>query len=300
MAEAGTVTASSSIGTLSEAIGDVVEWFQCPRRVYYSRFVGLKSEESTPLTLGNALHLTLQLFHNETGDFTKVVPGDDERWMIRLRELRKTVWSETEFDGAAIREACAIFADRILAGYARALQERSLATPFIVEASERDVEVSAGPLLLRGRIDRVDRRVGDGALLLIDYKSGSAQSRPFREYLGRATELWDAGNSLAGTIDHGFAAQLAFYASALQHVGEFAYVYLKGAKGARQSVSVDVTTYDEDTRRLVEQMIADVRSHLTEPLAENRLLTVSPAQNDRPCQLCNFKAICPGPAEDDV
>ena len=74
----------------------------------------------------------------------------------------------------------------MLAGYARALETRARATPFFVDACEQDVDVPVGPLQLRGRIDRVDRRVSDGALLLVDYKSGSAKDKPFRRRLDEA------------------------------------------------------------------------------------------------------------------
>jgi DNA helicase-2/ATP-dependent DNA helicase PcrA len=281
------------------SVGDAVEWLQCPRRVFYSRFVRLKSEGSTALTLGRALHLVLERFHKDATDFRSVTPGDVDRWTVALRALRREVWSEVDFEGAAIREACEIFADRVLGGYARALERRARAMPFTVEACERDVDVPMGPLHLRGRIDRLDRRASDGALLLVDYKAGTAKDKPFRTHLGKAAELWDAGESLAGTTDHQFTAQLAFYASALEHVGDFAYVYLKGAKKAREDVSVDATAYDDETRRLVDLMLADVRSHLAEPLADGRTLTLRTAQSSEACTFCNFREICPGPPEDN-
>ena len=111
--------------------------------------------------------------------------------------------------------------------------------------------------------------------------------------------MWDAGISVAGTTDHSFVAQLALYASALDNVGEFAYVYLKGAKKARENVSVDATLYDDDARHLVGLMLADMRVHLAEPLGEGRLLTLATAHSKDACTFCNFVAICPGPPEGD-
>jgi superfamily I DNA/RNA helicase len=281
------------------SVGDAVEWLQCPRRVFYGRFLRMRSEESTAQALGTALHLVLERFHRDATDFRNVTPGDAGRWTAALHALRRDAWGEVEFEGAAIREASAIFADRVLAGYARALEERALAMPFTVEGRERDVEVLAGPLHLSGRIDRLDRRVSDGALQLVDYKSGTAKDKPFREHLGKATAVWDAGGSLAGTVDHQFAAQLAFYATALQGVGDFSYVYLKGEKDAREDVVVDTTAYDDATRELVERMIADVRSNLTEPLAAGRMVALPTTASPDICTFCNFVETCPGPSEDD-
>jgi len=213
----------------SLSVGNAVDWLQCPRKLFYGRFLDIRSEESTPLTLGNALHRVLELFHEQERDFTNVVPADIGRWTATLQELRRAVWEQTQFEGSAIHEATGIFADRALAGYAGTLERRATATPFVVEQNEDDVDVPIGPFHLRGRIDRIDRRVSDNKRLLIDYKSGGAQATPFRELLGKAAEQWDAGESIAGTVKRDFAAQLAFYASALEHVGDFSYIYLRAA-----------------------------------------------------------------------
>jgi DNA helicase-2/ATP-dependent DNA helicase PcrA len=280
------------------SVSNAIDWLQCPRKIFYSRFAGLRSDESTAMTIGNALHLVLQRFHERETDFGNVVDADAGRWTTALHELRRAVWSETEFEAPAIQEACAIFADRVLAGYARALAKRASSEPFVVERNESDVDVPLGPTTLRGRIDRFDRRLSDGALVLVDYKSGSAKERPFAEYLRKAEPVWASGASVAGTTDHGFAAQLAFYASALQNVGGFEYVYLKGAKGARMEVAVDATTFDAEMQRLVGLLVADIREHLSEPLARGELLTLPPALHKTSCRFCNYERICPGPAED--
>lgn len=280
------------------SVSDAVTWLQCPRKLFYSRFVRLQSDESTALTLGKALHLVFQRFHAVETDFRNVKAGDAERWTTALHALRRNVWDETTFDGAAIREACAVFADRVLAAYARALEKRTVATPFTVEATERDVDVPVGPLTLRGRIDRLDRRAADGALMLVDYKAGSGKDKPFRTHLEKAGGVWAEGASVAGTIDHQFTAQLAFYAGALQDVAQFAYVYLKGTKTSREDVSTDTTSIDDQAGHLVEQMIDDVRIHLTEPLSDGEATFFPTAESTDACTFCNFKPICPGPAED--
>jgi len=281
------------------SVSDVVEWLRCPRRIFYSRFLRLPIEESTALTLGNALHLVLQRFHKIENDFRHVSPGDVDRWSARLRALRREVWAEKPFELPAIQEATGILADRVLAGYARSLERRADETPFTVEDSECEVDVPMGPLHLKGRIDRIDRRASDDALLIVDYKSGSAKDHPFRKHLKDADPVWEAGGSLAGTTDHQFTAQLALYASALQHVGDFAYVYLKGSKKNRVDVSVDTTSYDEETQRLVGLMLADIRSHLTEPLAAGVMTTLPTARSKDACTYCNFEPICPGLPEDN-
>jgi superfamily I DNA/RNA helicase len=283
----------------SLSVGNAVDWLQCPRKLFYGRFLEIRSEESTALTLGNALHDVLERFHERERDFTNVAPADIARWTTSLQELRRAVWEQTEFEGSAIHEATGIFADRALAGYAGTLERRAANTPFVVEQNEDDVNVPIGPMQLRGRIDRIDRRVSDNKRLLVDYKSGSAKKKPFRALLGEASEQWDAGESLAGTVTHDFAAQLAFYASALEDVGDFAYIYLRGSAKKRAEVLVDTTIFDEATQRLVGKLIADITTGFSEPLRGGTMTTLPRANRSAACTFCTFIPICPGAVEDD-
>lgn len=50
--------------------------------------------------------------------------------------------------------------------------------PFEVLEHQREVEVTAGGVTVKGRIDRLDRTTGDGGLVVIDYKSGNASYGP--------------------------------------------------------------------------------------------------------------------------
>lgn len=280
------------------SVGNAVTWLECPRKLFYNRFIGLAEEESTPLTLGTAIHAVLQSFHADQTDFTSVNVGDAKRWTVELHALRQTVWSETQFDGSIISEAAGIFADRVLTAYAAALESRAIAVPFNVAACEESIDVPVGPLTFSGRIDRVDRRAADNAAILIDYKTGKAKDNPFRKELTKAAEIWQAGNSLAGTATHQFAAQLAFYASAMDDVVEFAYIYLKG-DGKAGVAATDATNYDETTQAGVAQLIADIRVNFIEPLAAGTAIEMSPARTDKPCGFCTAQAICPGPQGDD-
>lgn len=282
----------------SISVGDAVTWCACPRRLFYTRFLGLRDEPSTAQSVGTALHAVLQRFHTEQRDFTAVGPGAADAWTSRLRAIRRELWTETTFDAPAIAEAAAAFADRVLAAYADALESRARATPFVVDACERAIEFTIGPLTLRGRIDRVDRRLADDGLLLVDYKSGKAKHPPFRKALAKAAaESWDKELSLAGTASDAFAAQLAFYAGALEGVAEFAYVYLKG-NGKDGEAVTDTTQLDEGTRAAIAQLLGDVRANLAEPLAAGAIETVPTAASAAACTFCRFTTICPGPQGD--
>jgi superfamily I DNA/RNA helicase len=280
------------------SVSDVVDWFQCPRRVLYKRYVRLQSEESYMLTLGNALHAVLERFHKHRTDFRAIAAGDCEGWIPELRALRQAVWSDAGFQGVAVEEAAGIFADRALAAYARALERRALEDPFVVEACEPEIGVPVGPLTLQGRIDRVDRRASDGAAIIVDYKVGSAKEKPFQKLLDEAAAVWNEGKSVAGEVGHEFVPQLALYASALEDVAAFSYLYFRGAKNARTELSIDTVDCDGPGRTLVSSLVGDVRAHLAEPLAAGRITRLDTAQSRDACTFCNFVQICPGPAED--
>jgi RecB family exonuclease len=280
------------------SVGSIVQWLQCPRRLFYENFVGLRGKESDAQILGTALHDVFERFHAHETDFRRLADGDIERWTDQLLSLRRAIWNDLRFDSIAIREASAIFADRVLKGYARSLGLRVRETPFTVEAVECDVEVTIGPLRLRGRIDRIDR-TSDGGLMLIDYKSGTAKEESFSKLLAAAATDWDANKSIAGTVNHDFVPQLAFYTSALTNVRAFTYLYLKGSKKAREDVALDTTSCDEATRGLIQRLLNDVRVNLADPLSAGRITAFRTATEKNSCRLCNFRAVCPGVAEDD-
>lgn len=278
------------------SVSDTVDWLNCPRRVFYGRFLQLPSDESVNLVLGNLLHLVLERFHETETDFRSVADGDPARWLAKLIEIRTGVWSENseKFDGSAFAQACAVFVDRMLVEYADDLATRARATPFVVEARERAVTVPIGPIGLSGRIDRLDR-ASDGSALIVDYKSGTAKNKPFADLLAEASATWAQGASIAGTVDHSFTAQLALYASALADVSAFTYIYFKGTKEDRRSIESDSTIVDEQTRARIDGLVTDVRAHLTQPLADGTLTSLATAASDSACMFCNYAEICPGP-----
>jgi DNA helicase II / ATP-dependent DNA helicase PcrA len=281
------------------SVTDIVSWLQCPRKVFYGSFLGIRGEESTSLTLGNALHSVLQKFHATERDFRAVATGTAERWTTRLHELRQSVWATTDFEGSAIHESTGIFADRALASYARHLEARAIAAPFVVEGNETNVEVPIGPLTMRGRIDRIDRRVADDNTVLVDYKSGGSPKTSFRKELDQAGPTWEAGGSVAGRVDYTFTAQLALYASAFQHVGEFAYIYLRGSANDRSDIVVDSTTLDEVTEQRLNLLLTDVHANFSDPLVHGETKTLRPMKRGRDCEMCTYGAICPGGPEDN-
>jgi superfamily I DNA/RNA helicase len=276
------------------SVSDAVLWFQCGRRLYYQRFLGIAGEDSTSSELGNALHRVLQRFHERETTFVAGEDGDVARWTSSLCELRRAEWAASTFEeGAAVAASAGAFADRVLGAYAARLGERARTAPFTVEACERSIEVPLGPVTLRGRVDRIDREA-DGRRVLIDYKSGKAKTRPFAKALAAELKAVGDDGSLASECTDDFLAQLAIYAGALDDVRSFAYVNLKGAKDDLRRVAVDETVLDDATAPLVARMRDDLRAHFAEPLAVGTLVALSPTRAEKNCTFCSFARVCPG------
>ncbi len=113
-------------------------------------------------TFGSTLHQTLQGFH-EAG-------GSAEVTAEQLVERLAVDWQSQGYRDADHEEAHKVAAVEILQTYHAAAQERAEATRVFL--TEKLLKWDLGPFVLTGRVDRVDERLDDGALEIVDYKSG--------------------------------------------------------------------------------------------------------------------------------
>lgn len=113
-------------------------------------------------TFGATLHQALQTFHQDGGSAAVSAP--------ELVAKMETVWQSQGYESAAHEEAHKVEAVRILETYHAASEARAEETrPFLIE---KMLKWDMGPFVLTGRIDRIDEHLSDGALEIVDYKSG--------------------------------------------------------------------------------------------------------------------------------
>ena len=113
-------------------------------------------------TFGSTLHQALQTFHEDGGSAAVSAP--------ELIAKMETLWQSQGYVSAEHEEAHKIEAVRILETYHAASAERAeLTKTFLVE---KMLKWDMGLFVLTGRIDRIDEHLEDGALEIVDYKSG--------------------------------------------------------------------------------------------------------------------------------
>ncbi len=113
-------------------------------------------------TFGSTLHQALQTFHQDGGTAAVSAP--------ELVAKMETVWQSQGYESAAHEAEYKVEAVRILETYHAAAGVRAEETrPFLIE---KMLKWDMGPFVLTGRIDRIDEHLSDGALEIVDYKSG--------------------------------------------------------------------------------------------------------------------------------
>ena len=113
-------------------------------------------------TFGSTLHQALQTFHQDGGTAAVSAP--------ELVAKMETVWQSQGYESAAHEAEYKAEAVRILEVYHAASEARAEETkPFLIE---KMLKWDMGPFVLTGRIDRIDEHLSDGALEIVDYKSG--------------------------------------------------------------------------------------------------------------------------------
>lgn len=113
-------------------------------------------------TFGSTLHQTLQNFHEAGGSAQVSAP----ELVARL----ETDWQSQGYADAAHEQEHKDAAVRILQTYHLAAEAKAEQTRMFL--TEKMLKWDLGPFVLTGRIDRIDEHLSDGALQIVDYKSG--------------------------------------------------------------------------------------------------------------------------------
>jgi DNA helicase-2/ATP-dependent DNA helicase PcrA len=225
---------------------DIDTYRICPLKYKFARVFRIPQEPTIHQRFGIVLHQVLERFHSNGG-------GP----LSALIELFEASWRRSGFGDSDDERQ---FRERALAALERYWREdrESEAEPVWFE---RSFAFRLGPHLLRGRVDRVDRRP-DGSYELIDYKTGKAKTADeLREdvqlslYQMGARESWRLETS----------AQSYFYV-------------LTGEK-------VPVAHSDEELDR-VKSTVAGIASGILRQDFE-------PKPSPEVCSFCDYRIICP-------
>lgn len=153
------------------------EYLQCPLKFRYSVVDGIPQPPTVATVKGNVVHKALE-------DLFSVPPSS--RTLATAQGMLPEVWRSTL---QRSKETAELFSDSSTLAAAQADTEQLLENYFRMERPENlhprgreqfvDARLDSG-ILLRGIIDRIDE-APDGALRVVDYKTGRAPSPRFLE-----------------------------------------------------------------------------------------------------------------------
>lgn len=113
-------------------------------------------------SFGATLHQALQDFH--------AAGGAEQEDAEALGQRAISVWRSAGYQDVVQEEKYQALAVELLAKYHEAAEERADTTRLFL--AEKMIKYDMGSFILTGRVDRIDEHLGDGALEIIDYKSG--------------------------------------------------------------------------------------------------------------------------------
>jgi DNA helicase-2/ATP-dependent DNA helicase PcrA len=225
---------------------DIDTYRICPLKYKFARVFRIPQEPTIHQRFGIVLHQVLERFHAAGGGS-----------LAQLMELFETSWRRSGFGGSDDEQQFRERAVQALERYWR-LDQQSEDEPVWFE---RSFAFKIGPHVLRGRVDRVDRRP-DGSYELIDYKTGKSKTeQELREDV--QLSLYQMGAREAWRLET--SAQSYFYV-------------LTGEK-------VPVEHSEEELER--------VKGTVTEIAGGILKQDFEPTPSPDVCGFCDYRIICP-------
>jgi ATP-dependent helicase/nuclease subunit B len=161
-------------------------WLACPLRFYLQHVLRMErvdpaKAELDALDFGTLVHAALQ----ELGENDDLRDCEDEKalrdGLLAAFERR----ARTQFGGTLTLPLLVQFESaRQRLGAAARVQALERAAGWRVERVEWKFELPAGGLKVRGKIDRIDRNTGTGAVRVLDYKTSDTAVPPEQAHLG--------------------------------------------------------------------------------------------------------------------
>jgi ATP-dependent helicase/DNAse subunit B len=167
------------------SVTEFKEYKTCPYRYYLKYRFGLKTlndadHELTALTFGNLIHKVLEFFGNtkELKDSTSA--EEIKNFLVsNFQKLIRKQYGEQPRSVVSIQAERAIKRLEAFAHWQAnwAQTHKILATELQFEENRFSLDVGNKTMGLRGRIDRIDWDVQKGELIILDYKTGSADPK---------------------------------------------------------------------------------------------------------------------------
>jgi DNA helicase-2/ATP-dependent DNA helicase PcrA len=150
---------------------DIETYRACPLRYKYARVYGVPREQTLQQRFGILMHQVLERFHAQLLNEAQNGGREASGLRARLLSLFHAGWRRGGFGDS--NEELQLYEKAVAAleRYEQDFRARNSAPVWF----ERSFTFRIGPHLLRGRVDRVDRRP-DGSYELIDYKTGKAKT----------------------------------------------------------------------------------------------------------------------------
>lgn len=156
---------------------------RCPALYFFSQRLNLRprelADDKYPLIFGQATHLALESYFKELAkraarpDPDTMIGELADAFRAAVRQVSPGL-DETHPLFIILRENFAR-----ISRFVPALEEKlaTVAGQLVPASFEEEFRIDLGDVTLKGKIDRVDRRA-DGALLVLDYKTGSVDFTP--------------------------------------------------------------------------------------------------------------------------
>ena len=235
---------------LALSASDIETYRSCPLRYKFARVLRIPTEQTLHQRFGIAVHTVLERFHCDGGET-----------LTQLLDLLEASWRKAGFGDSQRENELRELATTALTRYHARLHDQTSEPVWF----ERSFSFRLGPHHLRGRVDRVDRIVGEDGreeYELIDYKTSRAKT---------AAQLSDD-------------LQLSLYALAaredwgLESSSQAYYYVLDDAK-------VPVPRSERDAASVTD-IVMGVGEGI---LAQEFEPTPSPAA----CSICDYRIVCP-------
>ncbi len=235
---------------LALSASDIETYRSCPLRYKFARVLRIPTEQTLHQRFGIAVHTVLERFHCDGGET-----------LTQLLDLLDTGWRKAGFGDSQRENELRELATTALTRYHARLHDQTSEPVWF----ERSFSFRLGPHHLRGRVDRVDRIVGEDGreeYELIDYKTSRAKTA---EQLSDDVQL--SLYALAAREDWGLESSSQAY-----------YYVLDDAK-------VPVPRSERDAAS-----VTDIVMGVGEGILAQEF---EPTPSHAACSICDYRIVCP-------
>jgi CRISPR/Cas system-associated exonuclease Cas4 (RecB family) len=235
---------------LALSASDIETYRSCPLRYKFARVLRIPTEQTLHQRFGIAVHTVLERFHCDGGET-----------LTQLLDLLDASWRKAGFGDSQRENELRELATTALTRYHSRLHGQNSEPVWF----ERSFSFRLGPHHLRGRVDRVDRIVGEDGreeYELIDYKTSRAKTA---EQLSDDVQL--SLYALAAREDWGLESSRQAY-----------YYVLDDAK-------VPVPRSERDAASLTDIVMGVGEGILAQEF--------EPTPSQAACSICDYRIVCP-------